>query len=272
MPVGSASKRRPRQTPRIVHEETRKYPVLLIVLGVVLGIVLLGLFSIDYLQKRAIEHEQATEETVRQYEVRLAGVRNRVTELLTEVARMERAQAIEASTQEELRHQLAESRKEVAKLKKRLKFFESVVNAKTDKSGVRVHEAEIDWQPAQGAAESAELRVALVLAQSSKHLKMVSGRLDLKVLFAHGEPLRGSDKDTVSGRVCRASAGEGLSEKGKNSAVASFDFKYFQEISIRCTLPKDRTPSGLAIVVKPKGSKGFEVQLPIAEPEATQAE
>lgn len=246
--LGRGHRSGPRQAPRIVHDEARRYPVVLMVIGVVLGVAVLGLAGLDYLQRRAIQHQQDTVETVRRYEEKLAQHRETEAGLRTEIARLQRVHRTDESMVRALKKEVSTLQSTAAELRKRIKFFDAIVNADGARTGVQVQAADLRWSD----DDHRRFLLDLVVAQAGGPFRTVHGRLDLRLTMVDGTRHM-MTKTTWCQRV-----GDEDVAGHRGRSLGKFAFKYFEEVSFSCTIPQaERLVSKVELLVKPSGSPSY---------------
>jgi hypothetical protein len=155
------------------------------------------------------------------------------------VAILERAQQVEGKAYEDVDQHLRSLQDEVLALKEEIAFYRGIVSDGKEK-GLKIQTFVVDKETSSGA-----YRFQLVLTQHLKRVKMISGTVKLKVL------------DEVNGRPTSLLLSDA---NGKQGNALNFEFKFFQRIEGRFTLPDGFKPDRLQIQVVSKGKKPASVE------------
>lgn len=226
-----------RVTPRIVTEERNPYLVWVVVLVIIGSTFGVALFALDYLQGRALERQNEAVATQAALRRQVQALEDEKSELAEQIAGLKRARQIDNQAQQKLRESLKSEQSEVAKLRKRLGFYETIVRPTDASPGLRVFK--FDVKPVSDEQESLH-RIQLVLTQISKNYQNIRGDVDLGVVgFADGKEKRLSLSDC-------GSAQEG---------PVAFEFKYYQDITFECFLPSGFMPVEVIVSVQQEGKK-----------------
>ena len=161
------------------------------------------------------------------------------TALRERVAILERAQQVEGKAYEDVDVHLRSLQDEVLALKEEVAFYRGIVSAGKEK-GLKIQTFVVDKETSPGA-----YRFHLVLTQQLKRIKMISGTVKLNVMDGqNGKP-----------------TGLLLSDmSGQQADSLKFEFKFFQRIEGRFTLPDGFKPDRLQIEVVSSGKKPASVQ------------
>lgn len=161
------------------------------------------------------------------------------TKLREQVAILERTQQVEGKAYKNVDEHLRSLQDEVLALKEEVAFYRGIVSAGREK-GLNIQTFVVDKETSPGA-----YRFQLVLTQHLKRVKTISGKVKLKIVDeSDGTPkaLMVSDMD------------------GKQSDALDFEFKFFQRIEGRFTLPSGFKPERLQINVVSSGKKPASVE------------
>ena len=161
------------------------------------------------------------------------------TALRERVAILERAQQVEGKAYEDVDVHLRSLQDEVLALKEEVAFYRGIVSAGKEK-GLKIQTFVVDKETSPGA-----YRFHLVLTQQLKSIKLISGTVKLNVMNGqNGKP-----------------TGLLLSDmSGQQADSLKFEFKFFQRIEGRFTLPDGFKPDRLQIEVVSSGKKPASVQ------------
>ncbi len=161
------------------------------------------------------------------------------TALRERVAILERAQQVEGKAYEDVDVHLRSLQDEVLALKEEIAFYRGIVSAGKEK-GLKIQTFVVDKESSSGA-----YRFQLVLTQHLKRVKVISGTVKLNIVdVENGKPTRLLLSD-MSGRQANS---------------LKFEFKFFQRIEGRFTLPDGFKPDRLQIQVVSKGKKPASVE------------
>lgn len=155
------------------------------------------------------------------------------------VAILERAQQVEGSAYKNVDAHLRSLQDEVLALKEEVAFYRGIVSAGKEK-GLNIQTFVVDKEATPGA-----YRFQLVLTQHLKRVKKISGTVKLKVM----EEQNGRPKDLLLSDMA-----------GKQADALEFEFKFFQRIEGRFTLPDGFKPERLQIQVVSSGKKPASVE------------
>jgi len=159
--------------------------------------------------------------------------------LREQVAILERAQQVEDKAYEDVDTQLGSLQDEVLALKEEVAFYRGIVSAGKEK-GLKIQTFVVDKETTPGA-----YRFQLVLTQHLKRVKMISGTVKLKIT------------DEQNSRPTSLLLSDMSGEQAKS---LKFEFKFFQRIEGRFTLPDGFKPDRLQIQVVSKGRKPASVE------------
>ena len=161
------------------------------------------------------------------------------TVLRERVAILERAQQVEGKAYEDVDVHLRSLQDEVLALKEEIAFYRGIVSAGKEK-GLKIQTFVVDKESSSGG-----YRFQLVLTQHLKRVKVISGTVKLNIVdVENGKPTRLLLSD-MSGRQANS---------------LKFEFKFFQRIEGRFTLPDGFKPDRLQIQVVSKGKKPASVE------------
>lgn len=161
------------------------------------------------------------------------------TDLRARVAILERAQQVEGKAYEGVDVHLRSLQDEVLALKEEVAFYRGIVSAGKEK-GLKIQTFVVDKENSSGA-----YRFQLVLTQNLKRVKMISGTVKLNIVDEqNGKPRRLLLSDM----------------SGQQANSLKFEFKFFQRIEGRFTLPDGFKPDRLQIQVVSKGKKPASVE------------
>ncbi len=161
------------------------------------------------------------------------------TALRERVAILERAQQVEGKAYEDVDVHLRSLQDEVLALKEEIAFYRGIVSAGKEK-GLKIQTFVVDKESSSGA-----YRFQLVLTQHLKRVRMISGTVKLNIVDEqNGKPRRLMLSDM----------------SGQQAKSLKFEFKFFQRIEGRFTLPDGFKPDRLQIQVVSKGKKPASVE------------
>ncbi len=155
------------------------------------------------------------------------------------VAVLERAQQVEGKAYEDVDAHLGSLQDEVLALKEEVAFYRGIVSAGKEK-GLKIQTFVVDKEATPGA-----YRFQLVLTQQLKRVKMISGTVKLKITDAQSSKPKSLLLSDMSGEQAKS---------------LKFEFKFFQRIEGRFTLPDGFKPGRLQIQVVSKGKKPASVE------------
>lgn len=189
--------------------------------------------------------EWAKEELATLYDERdeliksLESLRETNAVLRERVAILERAKQVEGSAYRNVDAHLRSLQDEVLALKEEVAFYRGIVSAGKEK-GLNIQTFVLDKEASPGA-----YRFQLVLTQNLKRVKTVSGKVKLKIM----DELNGSSKELLVSDM-----------NGKQADYLKFEFKFFQRIEGRFTLPDGFKPERLQVEVVSSGKKPASVE------------
>ncbi len=157
-----------------------------------------------------------------------------VEELGRQVAVAERARQVGENAMAELKRSVFELDRQLASQREEVSFYRRLLDAGGSVRGLAVHEFELTPTPS-----SRVFGYRLVLTQNLKKTRRVDGTLKLTVA------------GVADDRATRLS-GEAL---GLADPARAFEFKYYQLLEGRITLPAGFTPMEVVVEAKAKGSK-----------------
>lgn len=159
--------------------------------------------------------------------------------LREQVAILERAQQIEGKAYQNVDAHLRSLQDEVLALKEEVAFYRGIVSAGREK-GLNIQTFVVDKETSPGA-----YRFQLVLTQHLKRVKTITGKVKLKIT----DETNGAPKELLLSDMA-----------GKQSDALDFEFKFFQRIEGRFTLPSGFKPERLQINVVASGKKPASVE------------
>jgi hypothetical protein len=161
------------------------------------------------------------------------------TVLRERVAILERAQQVEGKAYEDVDVHLRSLQDEVLALKEEIAFYRGIVSAGKEK-GLKIQTFVVDKESSSGA-----YRFQLVLTQHLKRVRMISGTVKLNIVDEqNGKPRRLMLSDM----------------SGQQANSLKFEFKFFQRIEGRFTLPDGFKPDRLQIQVVSRGKRPASVE------------
>lgn len=161
------------------------------------------------------------------------------TALRERVAILERAQQVEGNAYKNVDVHLRSLQDEVLALKEEVAFYRGIVSAGKEK-GLNIQTFVLDKEASPGA-----YRFQLVLTQNLKRVKTISGKVKLKIM----DELDGRSKELLVSDMA-----------GKQADYLNFEFKFFQRIEGRFTLPDGFKPERLQINVVSSGKRPASVE------------
>jgi hypothetical protein len=161
------------------------------------------------------------------------------TALRERVAILERAQQVEGKAYEGVDTHLRSLQDEVLALKEEIAFYRGIVSDGKEK-GLKIQTFVVDKETTPGA-----YRFKLVLTQQLKRVKTISGTVKLNVLDDHNRKPTSLLLSDMSGEQANS---------------LGFEFKFFQRIEGRFTLPDGFKPERLQVQVVSKGKKPASVE------------
>ena len=171
--------------------------------------------------------------------VTVEALRDANSALSERVAILARAQQVEGKAYEDVDTHLGSLQDEVLALKEEVAFYRGIVSAGKEK-GLKIQTFLVDKEATPGA-----YRFQLVLTQHLKRVKMISGTVKLKITDKqNNKPTNLLLSDT----------------SGERAKSLDFEFKFFQRIEGRFTLPNGFNPDRLQIQVVSKGKKPASVE------------
>jgi hypothetical protein len=156
------------------------------------------------------------------------------TALRERVAILERAQQVEGKAYKDVDTYLRDLQDEVLGLKEEVAFYRGIVSDGKEK-GLKIQTFVVDKETLPGA-----YRFELVLTQNLKRVQMISGTVKLNVL---------DDQNRRPTSLLLSDM------SGEQANSLGFEFKFFQRIEGRFTLPDGFKPDRLQIQVVSKGKK-----------------
>lgn len=234
-------------SPKIVIKRDRPWlrPILIIVITAALAIAAWALYS--YTRATTVSDYERTRRQSQQLNVerrelmrQLREARATAEEFREHLVFLQRSREIDQQACESVRASLVDLQAEVSELQEQVAFYRGIVSPGESSTGVRVYDFRVRPAEAEG-----RLRYELVLIQSVRHDRRVSGRVDIAVQGA-----KGAQAQTLP-----------LSELALGaSGNLLFSFKYFQEFSGEFELPEGFSPLRVTIAVVPDGSGQTRVE------------
>lgn len=169
----------------------------------------------------------------------VAALREGNSTLRERVAILERAQQVEGKAYEDVDVHLRNLQDEVLALKEEIAFYRGIVSDGKEK-GLNIQTFVVDKETSPGA-----YRFQLVLTQNLKRVKMIKGTVKLNIM----DEVNGKPKDLLLSDM-----------SGEQANALKFEFKFFQRIEGRFTLPDGFKPDRLQIQVVSKGKKPASVE------------
>ncbi len=219
----------------------QKHPVRDLIIGVV-GVVAIGASAYALYVKAngwAQVELSALSEQRDELMVTVQTLREGNSALRERVAILERAQQVEGKAYEDVDEHLGRLQDEVLALKEEIAFYRGIVSAGKEK-GLKIQTFVVDKETTPGA-----YRFQLVLTQQLKRVKVISGTVKLKIT------------DEQNSRPTSLLLSD---MSGEQSKSLNFEFKFFQRIEGRFTLPDGFKPDRLQIQVVSKGKKPASVE------------
>lgn len=221
----------------VVHGSRPWLRILLTVTGVLVGLVAgWGIYqAIRFLPAGAApggEYEPLQRKS-QELSVELRAARAEIESLKQQAAYLARGQQIDRQACDDVRASLSRLEKETGQLREQLSFYRGIVSPQTARAGLRVHEFKV----APGSTAGV-LRYDLVLIQSMRHDRRVTGRAEVRLL-GHQE------SQSRSYKLAELAAGD--------VPPLVFSFRYFQEFSGEFRLPQGFAPQRVSVSVIPDG-------------------
>ncbi len=209
-------------------------------LGLAAALILGGYLIFEYGRYQAGFDKIATELARRQFVERIQELETKNGELREQIALLRTAREVDKEGYRKVEDNLLDLQAKILKQQEELAFYSSIVNPADSKSGLRIQ----DFQVLQGPQESL-FRLRLVLVQSKKHDRRVSGVVKLLVSGARdGRPVSYELSELIP---------EGEQEE---EAKLAYSFRYFQDFEHDVMLPEGFRPDRVNIELQPnRGSK-----------------
>ena len=227
---------------RVKQQVIRQHRPVRNVIVAVIGVVAIGVAGYAIYSN---SNEWAHEELSALYSERdelmtsLDALREANTALRERVAILERAQQVEGKAYKNVDAHLRSLQDEVLTLKEEVAFYRGIVSAGKEK-GLNIQTFVLDKEASPGA-----YRFQLVLTQNLKRVRTVSGKIKLKIM----DELDGRSKELLVSDMA-----------GKQADHVKFEFKFFQRIEGRFTLPDGFKPERLQIEVVSSGKRPASVE------------
>ena len=223
-------------TPRIVVGESSPYRIWLGVFLVLVCSLSIGLFALDYLKAQTDRRHQQSLREREALEARIGELQDLNTGLHERIAVLERERKIDREVREELQETYDKSLSELARLRKRIVFYDSVMSPQEGRPGLRLHSFHLE------PIEERVYDYELIISQVSKDYRLTKGTVDLGV-----EGVFDGGSKRLSWADVSDQAGSGL----------PYEFKYFQDFRGVLKLPEGFSPRELVVTLTPEGkSKG----------------
>ena len=196
----------------------QQHPVRDLIIGIV-GVIAIGVSAYALYDKArgwAQDELSSLREQRDELITTVEALREGNTALRERVAILERAQQVEGKAYEDVDAHLGSLQDEVLALKEEIAFYRGIVSAGKEK-GLKIQTFVVDKETSPGA-----YRFQLVLTQQLKRVRMISGTVKLKITDEQNKKPTGlllSDMD------------------GEQGNSLKFEFKFFQRIEGRFTLP-----------------------------------
>lgn len=155
------------------------------------------------------------------------------------VAIVERGQQVERKAYADVDQHLRGLQDELLALKEEVAFYRGIVSSGKEK-GLKIQTFVLDKENNPGV-----YRFQLVLTQHIKRVKMISGTVKLTVTDLEGRQSRGLQVSDLTGRELNP---------------LTFEFKFFQRLEGRFTLPEGFEPGRLQVKVTSSGKKPANVE------------
>ena len=165
------------------------------------------------------------------YDDEITGLENQIISLNEQVALLETHRDIDRAAYGEVEGSLTELQAKIQEQQDAIAFYRGIVSPADGKSGLRVQ----DFRLTRGGAER-EYAIRLVLVQTKKHDRKVSGNVKLSIV---GE-LNGVETSYEYAQLLPA-AGDGK---------WAFSFRYFQDFDRHVVLPDGFTPERITVQVE----------------------
>lgn len=168
-----------------------------------------------------------------QYLEEIQILEERNSELREQVALFETSKEVDREGYRQVEDNLVELQAKILAQQEDLAFYRSIVSPSDSKSGLRIQEFQVQQRP-----EKSLFRLRLVLVQSKKHDRRVSGVVNLSVTGARdGLPVSYELAD--------------LSPAGLEAERMAYSFKYFQDFEEDVILPEGFQPDRVNVEVRP---------------------
>lgn len=199
-----------------------------------LGALGWGAFLIfDYGRYQAGFDRIASKQARDQFLEEIQILEGRNSELREQIALLETAKEVDREGYRQVELNLEDLQAKILEQQEDLAFYRSIVSPSDSKSGLRIQ----DFKVQQGPQKSL-FRLRLVLVQSKKHDRRVSGVVNLSVTGAkNGQPISYELAD--------------LSPAGQDAERMAYSFKYFQNFEEDVILPEGFQPDRVSVEVRP---------------------
>ena len=165
------------------------------------------------------------------FEEQILGLENEIVDLNQQIALLETHRDIDSVAYGDVEDGLADLQAKIQEQQDAIAFYRGIVSPADGKSGLRVQ----DFSLTRGGAER-EYLIRLVLVQTKKHDRKVSGNVNLRVV---GE-LNGVETSYDYAQLLPADG----------ERAWAFSFRYFQDFDRQVVLPDGFTPERIMVNVE----------------------
>ena len=189
----------------------------------------------QYLQERALQRQSEAVAAQAMLNNKVAQLESGNNALSAEIARLKRSAQIDQRIQSQLRKEMLTQQAEIAEFRRKVAFFESILQPDEQQSGVVIHKV-----AAQPLEQRDGFELALTLTQSGNHHRAIKGVVDFQLMGRDGDQQAAFGAD-----ICQPDM----------AWSQPFEFKYFQVLSVRCALQAALPAAWVSIAVKAQGRK-----------------
>lgn len=216
-------------------EEGRPWGIVVFVLSLAVVVIGSGLATLQYLQERALHRQSEAVAAQAMLNNKVAQLESQKNTLSAQIARLKRNAQIDRRTQRQLREEILTQQAQIAAFRRKVTFFESILQPDKQPAGVVIHHAAV-----RSLAERKGFELELILTQSGNRHRSIKGVVSWQWTDRDGAAQTALKADTCrpDGRQPRA-----------------FDFKYFQVLTIRCVSEDALPPAWISMAVKAEGYK-----------------
>ena len=219
-----------RQSPLQLHSRSR----VLVTRGVLIAVVVIaGYLVFEFGRIQANYNIVDTVAERQAYENRIADLQDEIEVLQQEVALLETHREVDREAYDEVEASLAALQTKIQEQSDAIAFYRGIVSPKDGTAGLRVQ----DLKLSRGGSER-EFSVRLVLVQSMKHDRKVSGDVHLVVEGEEG----GVEAAYEFAQLLPS----------ESSSAWPFSFRYFQDFDRAIVLPDGFNPETIIIEVRSK--------------------